>query len=84
MEYKSGDIIANGQFTGGGTQGIKIDGQGVVSINNTLNFGPNGYLNVSQPNYVACTQAQAGIIVFNTTIYKFYGCNSTAWVLLGS
>jgi len=34
-EVKSGDIIANGLFTGGGTTGLKIDGAGNVGIGDT-------------------------------------------------
>lgn len=35
-EVQSGDIIANGLFTGGGTDGIKITGDGLVNVTNTL------------------------------------------------
>jgi hypothetical protein len=42
-EVQSGDIIANGLFTGGGTTGIKIDNYGRVGINTTT---PQNTLNV--------------------------------------
>jgi hypothetical protein len=49
-EINSGDIIANGMFTGGGLNGIKIDESGNVNItagNLTLNGGNN---TLSMPN----------------------------------
>jgi len=46
-EITSGDIIANGQFTGGGTNGIKIDSQGNVNITNG-NFSINSLQGLTQ------------------------------------
>jgi hypothetical protein len=65
-EKISGDIIANGQFTGGGTSGIKIDNIGNVGIGTitpTQTLDVNGSINISSTTgtlYVNGTRA-AGI-----------------------
>ncbi len=50
-EFVSGDIIANGQLTGGGTNGIKIMGDGKVGISTidpTEKLDVNGTINANQ------------------------------------
>ena len=69
-EVTSGDIIANGKFTGGGTNGIKIDGAGNVnitggnlSINN--NLGLTRSINVTNSSGSCWLNFTSGILTWS-------------------
>jgi hypothetical protein len=75
-EINSGDIIANGRFTGGGDEGIKIDEKGNVNITQG-NLTLNSLLTLKTITLPVCNSNLNYTIGANLT--GIYYCNSSTW-----
>ncbi|MEO0202981.1 MAG: hypothetical protein ABIL37_04580 [candidate division WOR-3 bacterium] len=81
------------------TEQLEVQGRVLVASSNPFELEPSdgtldvkGSINATVVFYVpkhslqpfVCDSSKEGAIFFNTTNKKFYGCNGTAWIILGS
>ncbi|MEM0243432.1 MAG: hypothetical protein QXT34_03240 [Candidatus Aenigmatarchaeota archaeon] len=81
------------------TEQLEVQGRVLVVSSNPFELEPSdgildvkGSINATVVFYVpkhslqpfVCDSSKEGAIFFNTTDKKFYGCNGTAWIILGS